>query len=295
MRSLLFAPADSDRKLEKAFGSGTDAVIVDLEDSVALDSKALARARAAQFLKGVVGSAQRPRLIVRINSLASGLADADLDAVVPAAPDTVLLPKSEGATSVIHLAAKLTAREAVHGLPDGHIGIIAIATETAAALFQLGTYAGSSARLSGLTWGAEDLSADLGATANRDASGQFLEPYRLARTLCLAGAVAAQVEPIDTVYVDFRNEAGLRRETEDACRDGFTGKMAIHPAQVSVINDVFTPTAKAVAEADAIVAAFAAAPDAGVVGINGVMYDMPHLKRAQRVLARAKASRATIA
>jgi citrate lyase subunit beta / citryl-CoA lyase len=294
IRSLLFAPADSDRKLEKAFACGTDAVIIDLEDSVALDSKPLARERAAHFLTGTVRSAQRPRLVVRINSLPSGLADADLDAVVPAAPDAILLPKSEGAASVIHLAAKLTAREAVHGLTDGHIGIIAIATETAGALFRLGTYPGSSARLAGLTWGAEDLSADLGAAANRDATGQFLEPYRLARALCLAGAVAAQVEPIDTVYVDFRNQAGLRRETEEACRDGFTGKMAIHPAQVAVINEVFTPTAKAVAEADAIVAAFAAAPGSGVVGINGVMYDMPHLKRAQRVLARAKAARSRI-
>jgi citrate lyase subunit beta/citryl-CoA lyase len=295
MRSLLFAPADSDRKLDKAFASGTDAVIIDLEDSVALEAKPLARERAAQFLNGVASAAQRPRLIVRINSIASGLADADLDAVVPAMPDAVLLPKSEGAASVIHLAAKLTTREAIHGLTDGRIGIIAIATETAAALFHLGTYAGSSARLSGLTWGAEDLSVALGATANRDANGQFLEPYRLARALCLAGAAAAQVEPIDTVYVDFRNEAGLRRETEEACRDGFTGKMAIHPAQVAVINDVFTPTAKAIAEANAIMAAFAAAPGAGVVGINGVMYDIPHLKRAQRVLARAKASRAHVA
>jgi len=294
IRSLLFAPADSDRKLEKAFACGTDAVIIDLEDSVALGSKALARERAAHFLTGTVRSAQRPRLVVRINSLPSGLADADLDAVVPAAPDAILLPKSEGAASVIHLAAKLTAREAVHGLTDGHIEIIAIATETAGALFRLGTYPGSSARLAGLTWGAEDLSADLGAAANRDATGQFLEPYRLARALCLAGAVAARVEPIDTVYVDFRNQAGLRRETEEACRDGFTGKMAIHPAQVAVINEVFTPTAKAVAEADAIVAAFAAAPGSGVVGINGVMYDMPHLKRAQRVLARAKAARSRI-
>jgi citrate lyase subunit beta / citryl-CoA lyase len=295
MRSLLFAPADSDRKLDKAFASGSDAVIIDLEDSVALDNKPLARERAARFLMQAGCSAQRPRLIIRINSLPSGLADADLDAVVPAAPDAILLPKSEGAASVIHLAAKLTAREAIHGLADGHIRIIAIATETAAALFRLGTYAGSSTRLVGLTWGAEDLSADLGATANRDATGQFLEPYRLARTLCLAGAVAGQIEPIDTVYVDFRNEAGLRRESEEACRDGFTGKMAIHPAQVAVINEVFTPTAKAVAEADAIVAAFAAEPGVGVVGINGVMYDMPHLKRAQRVLALAKASRVRIA
>ena len=294
MRSLLFAPADSDRKLDKAFASGTDAVIIDLEDSVAPDNKPLARERAARFLQQAACCAQRPRLVVRINSLPSGLADADLDAVVPAAPDAVLLPKSEGAASVVHLAAKLTACEAIHGVADGLIGIIAIATETAASLFQLGSYFRSSTRLVGLTWGAEDLSADLGATANRDSNGQFLAPYRLARTLCLAGAVAAQVEPIDTVYVDFRDEAGLRRETEEACRDGFTGKMAIHPAQVAVINEVFTPTAQAIAEANAIVAAFAAAPGSGVVGINGVMYDTPHLKRAQRVLTRAKASRARI-
>jgi citrate lyase subunit beta / citryl-CoA lyase len=295
MRSLLFAPADSDRKLDKAFASGTDAVIIDLEDSVAPDSKPLARESAARFLAQTTGLTHRPRLLVRINSLPSGLADADLDAVVPAAPDAILLPKSEGSASVVHLAAKLAAREAVHGVADGHIGIIAIATETAGSLFQLGSYSGSSARLVGMTWGAEDLSAELGATANRDSTGQFLAPYRLARTLCLAGAVAAQVEPIDTVYVDFRDEAGLRRETEEACRDGFTGKMAIHPAQVAVINEVFTPTAQAVAEANAIVAAFAAAPGSGVVGINGVMYDMPHLKRAQRVLARANASSARIA
>jgi citrate lyase subunit beta/citryl-CoA lyase len=191
---------------------------------------------------------------------------------------------------VIHLDAKLTAREAIHGLADGHIAVVAIATETAAALFRLGSYQGASTRLIGLTWGAEDLSADLGAEANRDANGQFLEPYRLARTLCLAGAVAAQVQPIDTVYVDFRNEAGLRREAEDARRDGFTGKMAIHPAQVAVINNVFTPTAAAVAQATALVAAFAAAPGAGVVGIDGVMYDQPHLKRAHQLLARAKAA-----
>jgi len=295
MRSLLFAPADSDRKLDKAFASGSDAVIIDLEDSVAPDSKSLARERAARFLARTTGLTHRPRLLVRINSLPSGLADADLDAVVPAAPDAILLPKSEGSASVVHLAAKLTAREAVHGVADGHIGIIAIATETAGSLFQLGSYSGSSARLVGMTWGAEDLSAELGATANRDSTGQFLAPYRLARTLCLAGAVAAQVEPIDTVFIDFRDQAGLRRETEEACRDGFTGKMAIHPAQVAIINEVFTPTAQAVAEAHAIVAAFAAAPGSGVVGINGVMYDMPHLKRAQRVLARANASSARIA
>jgi citrate lyase subunit beta/citryl-CoA lyase len=290
MRSLLFAPADSDRKLDKALASGSDAVIIDLEDSVAPDGKSAARQRAAAFLKRAVPITARPRLVVRVNSLPSGLVDADLDAVVPAAPDAIMLPKADGAASVIHLDAKLTVREAIHGLADGHIDVLAIATESAAALFRLGAYQGASPRLAGLTWGAEDLSADLGAEANRDSDGQFLAPYQLARALCLVGAVAAQVQPIDTVYVDFRNEAGLRREAEDARRDGFTGKMAIHPAQVAVINDVFTPAPKAVAHANAVVAAFAAAPGAGVVGIDGVMYDQPHLKRAQQLLARAKAA-----
>jgi citrate lyase subunit beta / citryl-CoA lyase len=291
MRSLLFAPADSDRKLAKAFASNADGVIIDLEDSVSPDGKVLARERAAAFLKEAVSARERPRLIVRINSLQSELADADLAAVAPVAPDAILLPKSEGAASVVHLAAKLTAREAIHGLPDGHIGIIAIATETAAALFHLGSYRGASARLKGLTWGAEDLSAELGATANRNPQGHFLDPYRLARALCLAGAVAAEVQPIDTVFVDFRNEPGLKRESEEASRDGFTGKMAIHPDQVPVINAAFTPSDRAVSQAEAIVAAFAAAPEVGVVGIDGVMYDKPHLRRAQALLARARQGR----
>lgn len=293
MRSFLFAPADSDRKLEKALTSGADAVIVDLEDSVGPDRKAAARECAAAFLQNAVRLAQRPRLIVRINSLPSGLADADLDWVVAPGPDAILLPKADGAASVIHLDAKLTAREAMHGLAGGRIEIFALGTESAAALFQLGSYGDAGPRLAGLTWGAEDLSADLGAEANRDANGDFLEPYRLARALCLMGAVAARVQPIDTVYVDFRNEPGLRREAEEARRDGFTGKMAIHPAQVPIINDVFTPTQAAVARAGAIVAAFAAVPGAGVVGIDGVMYDQPHLKRAQQLLTRAKAAGVT--
>src|SRR5262249_55624273 len=176
---------------------------------------------------------------------------------------------------------------AMAGLPDGHVKIVAIATETAQALFLAGTYRGASARLDGLTWGAEDLSAELGAEANRDADGRFLDPYRLARVLCLAGAAAAEVTAIDTVYVDFRNEAGMRRECEEARRDGFTGKLAIHPPHVAVINDVFTPKPQAIARAQAIVAAFAASPGAGTVGIGGVMYDRPHLARARQVLARA--------
>jgi citrate lyase subunit beta / citryl-CoA lyase len=287
MRSLLFVPADSTRKLEKAMSSGADALIVDLEDSIALDGKTRAREAAAAFLKEAIATARRPYLMVRVNGLETGLTDADLDAVAAAKPDAIMLPKAEGGASVIHAEAKLAVREAKNDLPDGHIKILPIATETAAALFVAGTFAGASQRLLGLTWGAEDLSAELGARANRDADGRFLDPYRLARTLCLAGAAAAGVAAIDTVFVDFRNNAGLRRECEEAARDGFTGKMAIHPAQVPIINEVFTPSGEAIAQAQSIVAAFAAAPGAGVVGIGGVMYDRPHLARAKQLLARA--------
>jgi citrate lyase subunit beta / citryl-CoA lyase len=209
---------------------------------------------------------------------------------VPARPDAIMLPKAEGGAGVVHADAKLSAREAIAGVPDGHIKIVAIATETATALFLAGTYGGASARLTGLTWGAEDLSAELGAEANRGADGRFLDPYRLARALCLAGAAAAQVPAIDTVTVDFRNLEALRRESEEARRDGFAGKLAIHPAQVPVINEVFTPTAAAIAKARAVVAAFEANPGKGAVGIDGVMYDRPHLERARHLLARAAAA-----
>src|SRR5580658_2431559 len=286
MRSLLFVPADSAKKLDRAMTSGADALIVDLEDSIALDGKARARDSAVAFLKNARASTPRPYLMVRVNGLATGLTDADLDAIAPALPDAIMLPKAEGGASVIHADAKLAVREAKNGLPDGHIKILPIATETAASLFVAGTFAGASARLLALTWGAEDLSADLGAQANRDAQGRFLDPYRLARTLCLAGAAAAGVPAIDTVYVDFRNSDGFRRECEEASRDGFLGKMAIHPAQVPIINEVFTPAADALARAQAIVDAFAADPGAGVVSIGGVMYDRPHLVRAEQLLAR---------
>jgi len=290
MRSLLFAPADSARTLNKAMSSGADALIVDLEDSIALDSKARARVSAAAFLKDAMANTQRPYLIVRVNGLQTGLIDADLDAITPAKPDAIMLPKAEGGAAIVHAAAKLAVREAQSDLPDSHIKILPIATETAAALFMVGTFAGARARLIGMTWGAEDLSAELGARANRDEQGRFLDPYRLARSLCLAGAAAAAVPAIDTVFVDFRNHAGFRRECEEACRDGFVGKMAIHPAQVPIINEVFTPSADAIAHAQTVVAAFAAAPGAGVVGIGGVMYDRPHLARAKQLLARAPSS-----
>jgi citrate lyase subunit beta / citryl-CoA lyase len=290
MRSLLFVPADSGRKLDKAMASGADAVIIDLEDSIAAENKAAARKSAADFLKYAVPQDKRPRLLVRINGLQTGLADADLDAIVSARPDAIMLPKAEGGADVTHADAKLAAREAIAGIPDGQIKIVAIATETAAALFLAGTYGGSSARLEGLTWGAEDLSAELGAEVNRDAVGRFLSPYLLARALCLAGAAAARVQAIDTIAVEFRNIAAVRRETEEARRDGFTAKMAIHPAQVPVINEVFTPTSGAVAKARAVVAAFAAHPGKGTVGIDGTMYDRPHLERARQLIERANAA-----
>lgn len=288
VRSLLFVPGDSPRKMEKGMTSGADALIVDLEDSVGADGKAAARGTASAFLKEALAQATRPRIYVRVNALDTGLTDDDLDAVVSAKPDGILLPKAEGGASVTQLDAKITAREARAGVDDGHLKILALATETAAALFQAGTYGGSSPRLEGLTWGAEDLSAALGTETNRDAHGEFTEPFRFARTLCIAGAAAADVPAMDTVYVDFRNDAGLRRECEEARRDGFTSKFAIHPAQVAIINDVFTPSAAAIADAEGVVAAFAAQPGAGVVAIGGVMYDVPHLKRAQRLLARVR-------
>ena len=290
MRSLLFVPADSARKLDKAMSSGADALIIDLEDSIALDGKARARESAAAFLRDAMMSTARPHLMVRVNGLQTGLTDADLDCIASAKPDAIMLPKAEGGAALVHADAKLAVREAQNDLPDGHIKILPIATETAAALFMVGTFAGVSSRLIGMTWGAEDLSAELGARANRDAQGRFLDPYRLARSLCLAGAAAAAVPAIDTVFVDFRDNAGFRRECEEACRDGFVGKMAIHPAQVAIINEVFTPSAEAIAHAQSVIAAFAAAPGAGVVGIGGVMYDRPHLVRAKQLLARAPSS-----
>jgi citrate lyase subunit beta / citryl-CoA lyase len=289
MRSLLFVPADGGRKLEKAMASSADAVIIDLEDSIAPEGKAAARKSAAEFLRDAVQASERPRLMVRVNGLATGLTDADLDAVVPARPDLIMLPKAVGGSEVTHLDAKLLAREATSGLPEGAIRVVAIATETAAALFLAGTFGGASARLEGLTWGAEDLSAELGAQATHDANGSLLDVYRLARALCLAGSAAAQVQAIDTVAVDYRDLAALRRESEDARRDGFTGKMAIHPAQVSVINEVFTPTPQQIAQARAVIDAFEANPGKGTVGIDGLMYDRPHFERARRLLARAKA------
>lgn len=287
MRSLLFVPGDSPRKLQKGLESGADALILDLEDSVAPDAKPQARAASLAFLTQTRTLPRRPLLIVRVNPLTSGLIEADLDAVMAGAPDAIMLPKAEGGVDVSHLAAKIAVREAENDLPDGATRIIPIATETGKGVFGLGTYAGATHRLAALTWGAEDLSADLGAETNRLTDGSYADPYRLARALTLFAAASAQVDAIDTVYTGFRDEAGFRAECIAARRDGFTGKMAIHPAQVAPINEIFAPSPQALARADAIIALFAANPGVGVIGLDGEMLDRPHLVRAKRLRARA--------
>ena len=286
---MLFVPATGGSRLEKAFASGADGVILDLEDSIAPERKDEARKSALDFLKSKAGLKNRPRLLVRINGLDTGMTDADLDAIVAGAPDGVLFPKAEGGATVTHLDAKLTAREAVAGLPEGSIKILAQSVETAAGAFTAGSYRDCSARLMGMTWGPEDLSAELGAEANREADGTLTEPYRIARAICLFGAAAARVPAFETIHVDFRNAEVLRADTEIARRDGFAGRLAIHPAQVPVINEVFTPTQDQIDKAKAVVAAFAANPGAGAVGVDGKMFDRPHLVRAQALLARVKA------
>ena len=287
MRSLLFVPGDSRKKLEKALTSGADVLLIDLEDSVDLDAKEEARRVTAGFIAEQRSTAERPRLYVRVNGLTTGMIDADLDGVMKAAPDGIVLPKSVGGADVAHLGAKLAVREAEFGLEDGVTRILAIATENAAGVFALGTFGGASHRLMGLTWGGEDLSADLGAETNRDENGSYTDPYRLARSLTLLGAAAAGVDAIDSVFTNFRDMEGLAAECRAARRDGFVAKMAIHPAQVPVINEAFTPSPEAVERAKAVLEAFKANPGAGVVGVNGEMLDRPHLLRAERLLRRA--------
>jgi citrate lyase subunit beta/citryl-CoA lyase len=288
MRSLLFVPGDSARKLEKGLGSGADALIIDLEDSVALAAKDEARRVTLGFLREAAGEAVRPSLFVRVNGLSTALTDADLDGIMEGSPDGIVLPKAIGGPDVSHLGAKLAVREAEFGLEDGRTRIIAIATENARGVFALGTFGGASHRLRALTWGGEDLSADIGAEANRDERGLYTDPYRLARAMTLLGATAAEVDAVDSVYTNFRDMDGLAAECRAARRDGFVAKMAIHPAQVPVINEAFTPSEDAVAKARAVIAAFEANPGAGVVGVEGEMLDRPHLKRAERLLARTR-------
>lgn len=286
MRSLLFVPADSERKLARGRDSGADALILDLEDSVAAAIRPTARRLARQFLEA--SDSRRLRRYVRINPLASGLALDDLGATVGGRPDGILVPKAtpEDIRTADHY---LSAFETAAGAPVGAIRIIAIASETPAAVFALGNYAGVSPRLEALTWGAEDLSACLGGS-NRTLEGDYDGPYTLARSLCLLGAAAAGVVALDTIYTDFRDEAGLRAECAAAKRSGFAGKMAIHPAQLAAINETFATSAEERRWAERVIAAFAASPDAGTLALDGKMIDRPHLVLARRLLGLAAQS-----
>jgi citrate lyase subunit beta/citryl-CoA lyase len=277
LRSLLFVPGDRPERFDKAVASGADALILDLEDSVSLAGKDAARAAVRERVLAVRPGAA---VLVRVNPLDTVLIEADLAALEGARPDAIVLPKAEGAASIEALDRLLEAA----GL--GGTPLLPIATETPAAIFELGSYRKVAGRLAGLTWGAEDLPAAIGAHGSREEDGRYTPPYETVRSLALFAAAAAGVAPIDTVYPDFRDPDGLARYAARAARDGFTGMMAIHPAQVATINAAFTPSDAAVAWARAVVAAFDAAPGAGVLQLDGKMIDAPHLKQARRVLAR---------
>ena len=287
LRSWLFVPGDSEKKQSKAADTGADAIILDLEDSVTPANKARARELTLGWLQAqsTTNAASAQGRWVRINALDSGMWRDDLGAVMAGAPDGIMLPKSAGPESVEQLAAELAELERRHGLAEGSTRILPLVSETAAAAITIPAYARAALpRLAGLTWGAEDLSAAIGATRKRGADGQWTDAFRFARVQTLLTAHACEVMAIDTLHADFADEAGLRLAAEAARADGFAGMLAIHPAQVAVINAAFTPSEAELAEARAIVAAFTANPDAGALQIEGRMIDRPHLKLAQRLL-----------
>ncbi|MEJ2402409.1 MAG: CoA ester lyase [Xanthomonadales bacterium] len=282
MRSLLFVPADSERKLAKAVEVPADALILDLEDSVATANKPRARERAVRFLQTC--GLPRERLWVRVNPTTSAEHADDLAAIAPSRPGGIMLPKARSPEDVLALARALDAHAGGQGGADEPIGILPLVTETPEALFQLGGYGACGPRLAALSWGAEDLGAAVGATAVREADGSWTPPFEMVRNLCLFAAHAAGVAAIDTIHADFRDAAGLERACRAARRDGFTGKLAIHPGQVDIINRVFTPSAAEIERARRVVDAFARQPGAGVVELDGVMLDRPHLVQARRIL-----------
>lgn len=278
LRSLLFVPGDRPERFDKALASGADAVIIDLEDSVSAQNKPKARDAVRDFVLRRTADAV---IIVRINPLASTACEDDLAALGDIRPFAIMLPKAEGAAAVLQLASRLSSR----------IPILPIATETPAAIFEIGSYRDVSSYLCGLTWGAEDLPAAIGASTAREADGSYTAPYELARSLILFGAHAAAVPAIETVYPDFRDLGRLQAYAARARRDGFSGMMAIHPNQVETINRTFTPDAAEIAWAEKVASAFAAAPDSGVIQLEGRMIDLPHLKLAKRILGSGKPSR----
>jgi citrate lyase subunit beta / citryl-CoA lyase len=290
LRSMLFIPGDSEKKLSKIAGCGADAVILDLEDAVAPENKTIAREMVAENL-GATPRGQRPlQYWVRINAFDTGLALGDLAAVLPGAPDGIIQPKTDGPEDIRRLSHYLDALEVAHGVEPGSVKIIPVATETARAPFTLGEFADAGLeRLLGLTWGAEDLSSAIGASTNLDASGEWAFTYKMARSLTLVAAHAAGVQAIETLYVDFRDDAGLRASCQAARAEGFTGRLAIHPAQVAGINESFLPSAEEITQARRVLDAFAANPGAGTVGLDGKMIDIPHRKQAERVMEQVRA------
>ncbi|HNP63094.1 MAG TPA: CoA ester lyase [Woeseiaceae bacterium] len=282
IRSFLFVPADSERKLAKAGDCGADALILDLEDSVRAEARPDARRMASEYLRG------KENVWVRINPIDSDDAIADLEGVMPSAPAGIVLPKPRSAAAVVELAVRLTELEGRHQIEPGRTQIVSLCTERPEALFTLNSYVASTERLAGLSWGAEDLSAALGAAANRDNDGNWLPTYEMARSMCLLAASAAQVAAIDTVFTEFRNTEGLQHYAMKARRDGFSGMLAIHPVQIDIINAAFTPTQAELEHAERIVELFAANPGAGTIGMDGKMIDRPHLVQAKRLLAVAR-------
>ena len=289
LRSLLFVPGDSDRKFAKARACGADVLICDLEDAVAPSQKNAARERVGEWMDEA--GAIAPALFVRVNPLDTGLIQADLAAVVRPGLAGIVLPKANGAKDVEAVSDMIAPLECENGVTKGAVKIVVVATETPAAMFALGSYAPAHPRLIGLTWGAEDLGAAIGITSNKEADGSWTFPFQVARAQCLFASANAGVAPIDTLFADFADDAGLESDCRKARRDGFTGRIAIHPAQVQTINRCFTPSEEEVAAARKIIAAFAANPDAGTLGINGKMYDIPHLVTAQKILAAAGEAR----
>lgn len=287
LRSMLFVPGDSERKFAKAAGVGADALILDLEDAVVPSRKAQARAMVSGLLDDPAPRSWQ--FFVRINPLGTGLTETDLAAVVKPGLDGILLPKADGAQDVATIAAMLDKLEAKAGLPAGSVRIAVVSTETPRAMFNLGSYAPAHPRLVALTWGAEDLAAAIGATGNKEPDGSWTSPYVVARALCLFAAASAEVQAIETLYADFRDAEGLELDSRRSRRDGFTGRIAIHPDQVTTINRAYSPSDDEIAAARRIVDAFAAQPNAGTLGIDGKMYDIPHLVAARKTLAAAGA------
>ena len=284
MRSWLFAPGDSEKKMGKAIASDADIALLDLEDSVVPERKADARPMVAE---AIAGAEDKSRVWVRVNPLSSGWTEADLDAVVAAAPGGLFLPKAEGGHDVSTLDAMLTPREQAAGLELGSIKVAALVTETAAAMFTTGTYDGAP-RLVAMSWGAEDLSSELGAREQRGPDGEYTHVYEMARSLCLLGAVKAGVAPIETVQPEFRDLEALETRARRVRAQGFRGMLAIHPAQIAPINAAFTPSAEELEHARAVVQTFADNPGAGTVALDGNMLDRPHLALAERLLAEAR-------